>query len=264
MVFSKIYYNAFAGNRVKAEQSSFLAVNPNLELGSVLFVGSCAERAAIGGQVASKLALQHFLIGAQDSLKNSNSELSNIESSLSALEAAFRTANSAVYDFGHKLSAGGRMAASLVSVFIRGGLIAAGRVGHGVAYLSRKGEVFPFFSPKPSDQDIIAIGSNSIVSVELASVPAEEGDVVLIFSEPIPAAEEQELGYSVSLLLPKFEQVEQLNPALSNSPIKASTKFDARSCERLTTQVFGEKSPAYSSILAFGPEVTFLGPENRI
>lgn len=278
MVFSKIYYSSFAGSRVKAEQSSFLSVNLKREPGSMLFAGSCAERAAIGGQVASKLALQHFLIGAEESLDFAATEIvdradsGSSEGSLAAIESGFRTANSAVYDFGHKLSAGGRMAASLISVFITSGLIAAGRVGKGVAYLSRRGEIFPFFSDRSTFQESPSIGSNSIVSVELASVPAEAGDIVIVFSDPIPAEEETEFGFSVSLLLPKFDQLDSaVNASLgSTSPNDASVQevkrsrvinpFDSISCERLSRQVFAEKIPAFGAILAIGPEVNFLEP----
>ena len=259
MVFSKIYYNAFAGSRVKAEQSSFLSVNPTKMAGTALFVGTCAERAALGGQVASKLALQHFLNGAHDSLDEPSTNKSISDSSLAALEAAFRTANAAVYEFGHKLSAGGRMAASLISVFVRGDFIATGRVGKGVAYLARNGEVFPFFSKRLPDQEVITVGSNSIVSVELASVPAQAGDIVLVFSDPIPVEEESELGYMVSLLLPKFDQLDE--DGNLNARGKGSGKLDGKACERLTQQLFGEKGPAFASIIALGPEVTFLEPQ---
>ena len=256
MVFSKIYLNAFAGSQVRAEQSSFLSVNPTRKAGSALFVGSCAERAAIGGQVASKLALQHFLSGAEESLAQSPGTAVVSDSTLSAMEAAFRTANTAVYEFGHKLSAGGRMAASVISVFIREGFISAGRVGKGVAYLARNGEVFPFFAQRPADQEAVTVGSNSIVSVELASVPAEAGDVVLVFSDPIPAGEESDLGYIVSLLLPKFDQLD--DEIQAGSIVRISEKMDAKACERLTQQVFGDKTPAFSSIMAFGPDTLFL------
>ena len=151
------------------------------------------------------------------------------------------------------------MAASVISVFIREGFISAGRVGKGVAYLARNGEVFPFFSQRPADQEAVTVGSNSIVSVELASVPAEAGDVVLVFSDPIPAGEESDLGYVVSLLLPKFDQLdEDISPG---SAIKASEKIDGKACERLTQQIFGDKTPAFASIMAFGPDVIFLEPQ---
>lgn len=65
--------------------------------------------------------------------------------SLELLEKAFKAADDSVYQFGHKLAAGGRLSTSLIGLVIEKNLIAAGRVGHGNAYLCREGEVFPFF-----------------------------------------------------------------------------------------------------------------------
>lgn len=265
MVFSKVFCSTYAGPRVAAEQSSFIALNPVREAGSVLFAGSCAERAAIGGQVAAKLSLQHFASGAEESLRKASSRLLPTEICLAAIEAAFRTANSAVYEFGHKLSAGGRMAASLISVFVRDGVIAAGRVGRGVAYLARQGEVFPFFAaPKPVSE-FAYVGSNSLVAVELASVPAQAGDVILIFSETGSGFSEEELGYSVSLLLPRFDQIDYNSEGGSAVPFRnpGAPAFDNSASERIAQQIFREKSPAFSAVLAIGPEVSFLGKELR-
>jgi hypothetical protein len=107
------------------------------------------------------------------------------EAGLQILESAFRKANSSVYTFGHKLAAGGRMAATLLGLVLQGELIAAGRAGGGGAYLYRNGELFPFFeggeSPTKTGVAEEVVGKNSLVSVELASVPAQEGDTIFVF-----------------------------------------------------------------------------------
>ncbi len=80
--------------------------------------------------------------------------------------------------------------------------MAVGRVGYGSAYLVRGGESFPFFDPPAHDALAkgrgVFIGSNSLVPVELASVPIEEGDSVLMFSDFIDAEKERGIGMFLS------------------------------------------------------------------
>lgn len=158
-----------------------------------MLAGAIAARESIGSQVACKLGLEHFVDGVLsyyseigDSAQGEGGEIS-----LEVLEAAFRNANSSVYNFGHKLAAGGRLSASLLGVVLEDKTVAAGRVGEGVVYLFRNGELLPFFEEarilKAAES---YIGSNSMVSVELASIAVNEGDCLIVVPQQLPAEKE--------------------------------------------------------------------------
>ena len=185
------------GEGASADTSSYVALNPTLTPGSLLLAGSSAARGSIGSQVACRLALEHFVEGVVEFFEAAGRRASaggafgHPEISVEVLEAAFKKANRSVYSFGHKLAAGGRMAASLLGLVIQDSLIAAGRVGAGSAYLHRQGELFPFFEARESGAADF-VGSNSLVAVELASIPVEPADSVLAFSCRL--RDEQEAG----------------------------------------------------------------------
>ena len=70
-------------------------------------------------------------------------------------------------------------------------MIAAGRVGKAPAFLFREGELYHFFeNPKGAEDDSGFVGSNSLVSVELASIPIEPHDIIVVFSEAISREQE--------------------------------------------------------------------------
>ncbi len=193
------------GGGTNPDTSSFVAINPKSSPGSLLVAGACAARGTIGSQVACRLSLEHFVEGAlsyfsqteTSQTSNGNGYHINQESSLQALEAAFKQANNSVYSFGHKLAAGGRLAASLIGLVVEDKVTAAGRVGAGSAYLYRSGELFPFFetsqAEKPESFEWTYVGTNSLVSVELASVPTLESDLLLVFSNNLDANKEAQV-----------------------------------------------------------------------
>jgi hypothetical protein len=121
--------------------ASFVTINPEAKPGSLVLAGSSAFSKSIGAQVACKLSLEHFIEGTLDFFKNpKEAEILPQQTLTQALlESAFRKANISVYEFGHKLSAGGRMAASLIGLVIKDNLVTAGRVGAWSAYLLRGG-----------------------------------------------------------------------------------------------------------------------------
>lgn len=199
MSLTRIDFNIFRGNEASLVTSSFAALNPTQEAGSLVAAGATAAGTGIGSQVACRLSLEHFVdgvLGFFDKSKNGSSSKSEI--SLAVLEAAFKNSNTSVYSFGHKLAAGGRMSASLVGLVIHGSVFAAGRVGNGSAYLVRRGEIFPFFENSPETAATAPqrsyLGSQSVVAVELASIPAEANDFVFLCSERLSPANEARLG----------------------------------------------------------------------
>jgi len=139
-----------------------------------------AGRDNICGHVASKLGLEHFMEGVLETYRTATP--GETDGGVLVLEEAFRRANSCVYEFGHKLAAGGRMAASLVGLVVADGVAACGRVGSNAAYLFRGFELFPFFETDSNDQ---FVGSQSLVSVQLSSIPIEPSDTFLLFSNPL-------------------------------------------------------------------------------
>lgn len=179
-----------------------MSFNPTLTPGSLVAATSVTSRESISNQVASKMALERFVEGVLEFFSSggaASKSASEDEKSLQILEAAFKRANSAVYQFGHKLAAGGRMSASLLGVVIEDECVAAGRAGRSSAYLARGSSLFPFFD-QPRDVGMNEqqareqlVGAHSVVAVELAAVTVEPSDVIVAFSEPLNEEDELRL-----------------------------------------------------------------------
>ena len=203
MSLTRVDCQFFRGESSAAETSSYVALNAGMTPGSLVVAGAWAVREGIGSQVASKLALEHFVEGVLRYFESGKKyvalegEEPPAEVSLQVLETAFRSANAAVFEFGTKLAAGGRMSASLIGFVIEDNSLAAARAGGGSAYLFRAGEVFPFFeeSEKKTDDPTLGhfVGAQTTVSVELAAVPMQEADTVFVFPWTLDAAHEAQL-----------------------------------------------------------------------
>lgn len=236
----------FRGQNVRADSSSFAAINPTRKPGSLLLAGACAARENIGGQVACRMAMEQFVEGVleffdQPKLSGEGGAGTENEISLDVLEAAFKRANNAVYQFGHKLAAGGKMATSLIGLVIEENIIASGRAGDGCAYLHRAGQLFPFFeAPKSSTEGLGRyLGAHALVSVELASVPVEAGDVILVFPAKLQSAEESALLDCVQVHM----------------------NLSARRFENLLSEVFQDINQLPFALTAHvGPDAIYLSP----
>jgi hypothetical protein len=245
----------------------------------MVMAGAVAVRSSIGSQVACKLSLQHFvasvldyfdppkasdapsqvpetpsMLGARPGLSEGSDSDAPVVS-LELLEKAFKAANDSVYQFGHKLAAGGRLSTSLIGLVIEKNLIAAGRVGQGNAYLCREGEVFPFFetildsrlgnAAQPGQLTDGYVGSQSMVSVELASVPLRPHDVIFLCAEPLDAFGEREL-YGV---------LDDLGVTYSETAREPSTFV----CDQLVQSLYPAASEIPFAMLAVvGPETIYL------
>jgi serine/threonine protein phosphatase PrpC len=252
MGFSKIDISLCAGARVQAEQASYVCFNPFAKEGCALFVGASAERAALGGQVAAKLALQHFVEGfVSSSINNPKGE-----EHVTLLESAFNKANSGVYELGHKLSAGGRMSTSIVSILLDEGAIYAARVGHGQAYLVRSGKAFPFFANEPA-KELQTLGTNSLVSVEIATVDLNAGDTIIIFSDSLKAQDEGELADLATLLLPRFNVLDSEGRSKGENRGFAA-RLEPASCQRLAEQIFDSSHLGFAAIMGISGNLHFL------
>jgi hypothetical protein len=175
-----------------------------------------------------------------------------------SLEEAFRLANSSVYGFGHKLSAGGRMAASLLGLAIEGSRFAAARVGQGSVYLFRANQLVPLFGTEGVDRAVVGdlpefspelasqrhgfVGSHSIVDVEIASVTLQPGDAIAAFSRPLTTLNETLLFQHLEMTAGEgFPDVQPLHQA-----------------EQLCVDVFTEPDTlSFACVAALGPEVIF-------
>jgi hypothetical protein len=208
------------------------------------------------------LALDYFVRGVDAHYAKVTAEelpARNEDAVVGVIEDAFRSANSSVYSFGHKLAAGGRMSASLMGLVIENGRLSTGRVGFASVYLSRNNQLFPFFesaereesshvgdAPEfPSESSMrqrAFVGSNSIVDVELASVALEAGDVFCVFSRPLT-------GLNETLL---FECLEALRADGSLS--KGNVDVAARLCNEVFTE---PETISFAAVIAVGPDVIY-------
>lgn len=263
MPITRLDCDIFRGATTRSEASAFVALNPLIKPAQVVFAGSTAVVQGVGSQVAYRLAIDYFVQGVLDNLSllsasatlPSGADPSDEERVVNLLEAAFRVANSSVYNFGHKLAAGGRMAASLLGFIIDNGRFAAARVGQGSVYLFRGNQLFPFFSSEGIDRSIVGdidefgdtlpaqrnafVGSHSIIDVDVASVALEPGDYIASFSRPLTSLNE-------TLLFQHLEVVgAQGLPARQNSG----------AAEQLCLDVFTQADTiAFGCLIALGPD----------
>ncbi len=243
MTITHIDCYQYRGQNANLDTSSYVTFNPDATPGSVVLAGARAVRQSIGSQVACRLSIEHFTEGILEHYADKQAQAptsSREDSSLKALESAFKRANKSVYTFSHSLAAGGRLAAAFIGLVLQDDFIAAGRVAGGGAYLLRQGELFPFFETNfDSDRSATEfLGSQSMVSVELASVGIEPEDILLVFSEELSPAEQTEL----LSLMNDIDFRTSLNPALE-----------------LSQFLFQDpKQLAFSILLKLGPQGIFL------
>ncbi len=250
MALTKIDCNYTAPPLKEGGAAAFVALNPIRHPGSLVAAGSASRRDNIGSQVACKLAIEHFVESvleefptiAASTPQALPSEGDGPDPTVKVLEAAFKRANSSVYSFGHKLAAGGRMGASLIGLVITARSVGAARAGDGAAYLVRKGEVFPFFEDRrkgevAEQQQEQLVGAHSLVSVELASVPLEPEDVVLVISRAPSESQQRRLPVVVR----------SLDPA------------DPEPAQTVVRRVFErEEQPHFAMLVRIGPETIYL------
>lgn len=160
---------------IREEAGSFIrSFNPATKPGIAYLIGATPLRTKLGSQVAARLAIDKFL----ESLSNS----SDIDD---RLEKAFAFANSAIYEFGHKLAAGGRMSTTLVAVCIENGEAHCARVAGGDVLLYRRGQIFSFFDDAPIETEA-GLGGASLVSVQLSNIELNEFDKIIFLSNSLP------------------------------------------------------------------------------
>jgi len=230
MALTKFDSNFYRGEAVPASMSSFVAFNIGLVPGKLFMAGSSAVQNSVGSKIAARICLDRLANSVLDCYAlEQKSDKENI------LESSFKRANQAVYQFGHQLSAGGRLAAAVIALAVEDRTIIAGRVGAMGAYLYRKGRLFPFFISNESADT--CIGINDRVTVETAEVEIKPFDSIFIFSRMLSVEQEQQLL--------KFL-----------GGIEGRLDFDLDAIVKNVFYNFKELS--FAQVLSVGPETIFL------
>lgn len=204
------------------------SINPTMSPGVLFAAGVVPGRQELGGQLASKLAVEAFFLELQEQASQQD-----LYPPQKCIESAFRRANTAVYEFGHKLAASGRMATSLIGLGVVNGEAAAGRVGHSEAYLYRGYELFPFFEHPPKEHEWY-VGSSSLISVQLSSIQLQEFDTLLLFGKPL-------LRELISPLLDFLEEKDPSSPGFSQMLLR-EVFSDELEQDFVATASFGSKA----------------------
>lgn len=202
------------------------SLNPTMTPGVLFAAGVVPGRQELGGKLASTLAVEAFFSDVQE---RTIQELSTPQR---CIESAFRRANTAVYEFGHKLAASGRMAASLIGLGVVDGEASAGRVGLCEAYLYRGYELFPFFESPPKEHEWY-VGSSSLISVQLSSIQLQEFDTLILLGKPLSAA----------LISPLLDFLEEKDPSSQTFSETLLRELFTRELEQdfIATVSFGSK-----------------------
>ena len=233
MSLTKFDSNFYRGKQVVPTMSSYVAFNVGRQPGRLVMAGSVASQASLGSQIAAKLCLEHLSDSILDCYEKMDANEDVEEENI--LERSLKRANIAVYNFGHQLAAGGRLASSLLVLVIENERIISGRVGSMGAYLYRKGNIYPFFVNKECTDT--CIGVNSKVLVETAEVEAQPYDSVFLFSRLLSESQER--------LLEKLL-----------GGIQGRVDFDL---DKLVENIFIDSNNVeFSQVVCIGPETVFL------
>ena len=169
-------------NPYSSKLSSKIILNPLKKPGALIMALSSPATSSLGAKVATRLALNHFVEGVLNYCETID-DIQKPSLSHNIVSEGFKNANRSVYDFGHKLSAGGRMKACLTSLAVVNGIASVARVGSGNVYLYRDKNIYSFFDEKENTYD--NVGENSRVSVEFSDIDIEKNDRVLLFSRKL-------------------------------------------------------------------------------
>ena len=166
----------------KSEQGFYEVIfNPLMVPGCAVIALSSPASRAIGSQVATQLALQYFVEGIMDFCKLNCKDNKSKNLSHDLIASGLKNANRSVYDFGHKLSAGGRMKAFLTTLAISNNVASVARVGGGDVYLYRQNHLYSFFDDSQKEENNSNVGQNSLISVQFSDIDLEKNDKLILF-----------------------------------------------------------------------------------
>ena len=109
---------------------------------------------------------------------------------LEVVRSVFREVNAKVYDYGHRMAAGGQVSAKALIASCDGQRVSIGQAGEYESFLRRGEKLMPFFDRsgaaevKQQRGGVLErfIGANSKILVDLASVAVREGDLIIVTS----------------------------------------------------------------------------------
>lgn len=235
MTLSKIDCDVFRGANTNLNSSSYSVLNPGMTPGCMSFCGAYAVKESLGSKLACTLSIERFNEAVTGFYTNKSIEKKEDEEpiSQSILELAFKQTNSAVYNFGHKLAAGGKMSASVMGAVLDNNSIAVGKIGGWSAYLVRDKFLYPFFESKNESTDKPFLGSQLGVNVQTTFVPIEEDDIFLAFSKTFSQKEEQNL----------LDLVSELNTVVP-SMARHITEFACNNSKEIAFSIYSKIGPA--------------------
>lgn len=256
MSLTKINCSQWSSPSLKGvgQEISYVVFNPKPKPGLVVMALASGPRDGVGSRIGASLALRHFSSSFlesfqvfdrsedefrhQMSLKN-KAESEDMPCSTLLLLEAFRQANQQVFEFGQKLSAGGRVVSSLLGIFIVGDHVSVARVGFGGVYVLRKGDIFSFFEPKHGSDIMEYLGAQSVVTVETAGLDLRAEDVVFGIDRELNLAEPKTAHFN---FLPASDLMS------ADVLAKELKKQSGKSCNLILSA-------------GVGPDVVYLGSE---
>jgi hypothetical protein len=160
---------------------AFTTLNPRV----LTFAYSEAWSPTVSGRVGSRLAISEFGSNIWGIDKRFFSDLPKDEWSAAVGEHALLQANLSVYQLGAKLSAWGRVAASMLTLVIAGAYGTVSRTARGSAYLLRKGVIHPFFPLSLERGSGVALGVGQELIPEIVSVKLLKGDLLILCANDV-------------------------------------------------------------------------------
>ena len=167
---------------------SYSALGLNIAPAPVLFSFIEGPRDALTSRIAVKLAMDAITTAAVE-LQCSEAQ-GRAARSKELIEAGFREANRAVYQYGAKMLSGGKVTATGIAFAFDGRQISVGRTGVYEAFLWRNGRLIRFYENCAGQRTVEArellgrmIGAGKQILVDIASVKLEVGDIVVVTTQ---------------------------------------------------------------------------------
>ena len=175
----KDYQFSLQENPLTSGVESYVALSLGLAPSPLLFACFQGGRSGIGAQIAVRMGIDKVVETALSSSSSDKSQLA-----LDIVRSVFSDVNREVYQYGHRMAAGGQISACGLIAVYDGAKISIGRVGNFACYLLRGETLSRFYESDPRTESggVLDrfIGANSKVLVDLASVSVEEDDVIVL------------------------------------------------------------------------------------
>ena len=141
--------------------------------------------ASLGSHIAVKMARDALMGEAVDAVSRPADPATGV--ALEVIRGVFREVNAKVYDYGHRMAAGGQVSAKGLIAVCDGERVSIGQAGEYESFLQRGGKIMPFFDRSGAAEikkhgGVLDrfIGANAKILVDLASVAVREGDFVIV------------------------------------------------------------------------------------